>query len=200
MNEASVHYFFGYDSCHSILWYSFLILFIFIILSFVIIFLYLFRMNGNKRYDQNANNLYPFIQSYKAHVYYWECIIVIRRMLIILVCTNINDNNLKILVLSSVILASIFAHFEVNPFIYDQTNQFEIISLLFLELFILSIYLEINNNVLINMLIVLLILLPVILLNIYGIGVCKNNRKESESRNLVGRSSISMSSYGALIK
>eukprot|EP01084_Bolivina_argentea_P274726 468323_1 len=86
------------------------------------------------RHRQTSNNpLSVFIRPYKTQYYYWEFIILSRRIILIFIVTVFNSN-ISLLILIFILGIFLILQHEHKPFIFNEINQIEEILLLTLIL------------------------------------------------------------------
>eukprot|EP01084_Bolivina_argentea_P013592 25513_1 len=87
-----VHFYFGYAKCFDTIWWLSVFGLAVIISIFVIFLIFLKRMDDTMRQNDHDNILRPLTISYKPQFYYFEIILLIRRMLIAFLSISFGSN------------------------------------------------------------------------------------------------------------
>eukprot|EP01084_Bolivina_argentea_P161623 281354_1 len=160
-----VHLYFANDECFDGTWWISLICLVLIVMLFCVLLLKVFMMDPNDR--QNDNNvLRPLTLSYRPGCFYWEFIILLRRVLIISLSVSFANNMYVKFVIISILCLFVILHRDMQPFINEQVNKMEFI--LLISMIIVTAVDVINdtvdNDVFIYSTIIILILMPFVLL------------------------------------
>ncbi|EFA78115.1 Pol [Heterostelium album PN500] len=105
----------------------------------MIIFILLFK---NRKHNNDASIIRTygaFILKYKTSYYYWDVILLFRRLVIVLVSIMDQDTPIRSFLLIGVSLISVLLQLKHSPFISEGDNQLELVSLILI--FISCIYL-----------------------------------------------------------
>eukprot|EP01084_Bolivina_argentea_P263221 445417_1 len=78
--DKVVHFYFGWEYCYGYTWLLALSGLVGLIVMLIILFIILYRMQPNFRQNKQINLLYPLVRNYKPEFYYWEFILLVRRI------------------------------------------------------------------------------------------------------------------------
>eukprot|EP01084_Bolivina_argentea_P178297 308211_1 len=184
-NDLYVHYYFGVEQCFSQTWILSLLSLIIILIPFLILFLYLkYKMNENER--QNKKYVLSSIcKYYRPEYYYWNFVILIRRIIISLLTATFYGIYSK-MCLMFILFIFLFIQHKLQPFIVNQGNELELI-LLMLLIFAVFVEAVCAENYrfydLAIILLSLLILMPFIMLMFYTYILCKRFHTKDKQKN-----------------
>eukprot|EP01084_Bolivina_argentea_P108778 194419_1 len=91
-----IHFFFGFEECYKQTWWISLIILLIIIGLFFLVFIRLKRMTIAERIDK-TNLLNTFGAKYKPQYYYWEFVLLIKRIIIAMFAVSINNTTTHII-------------------------------------------------------------------------------------------------------
>eukprot|EP01084_Bolivina_argentea_P115361 205157_1 len=137
-----VHFYFGNHECHDTIWFASLIVILIIIISFIYIWYKLYKMDVEKR-QSSKQFLYFLIKPYKQDLWFYEFIIIARR--IFLTFTVTFSVSLRNVCIAVVLTCSFFLQIKCRPFKSGRVNQFETMGI-FLALIALFFVGFINNS------------------------------------------------------
>ena len=185
-HSPPVHFYFAYEQCYGITWIISLICLIIIIASFSFIFTILRKMDPKERANKK-NILSSFVSKYKPQFYYWEFIVLFRRIFIAMFSVYI-DYPMFIFLFALTIICFIWIHNKCEPFIIQEANDLEEILLGCLVLIIVLQALSTMNNEVKSVIVSILIFLPFILAVYYIYTFIKKREykyksKESDDNN-----------------
>eukprot|EP01083_Nonionella_stella_P076093 207162_1 len=127
MHKASVHYYFGAQACYQTAWLVALFTLIVIILLWVILYVKLYKMGAQRRYLVNNNNLYTLVKAYKPKYWYWESVLLSRRIFVALFTISSIESapNLLIITLNVILCGYFGLQLWKQPFVYTRANRLE---------------------------------------------------------------------------
>eukprot|EP01084_Bolivina_argentea_P000382 726_1 len=187
VGEKSYHFYFSSEECHGIYFYFALFSLICIILIFCALFFKLSRMDVMYRQTED-NPLNVFVKSYNISHWWWEFVILTRRIILIFIVT-VFKTNISLLILIFILGIFLILQNKYKPFIMDEVNEAEEILLLVL-IFALSTHTTLATNVqsdeytLAYILFTFFIIIPFILLVYYvwlSIKKIKNETLQNDS-------------------
>ena len=142
-------------------------------------------MNEEDR-QNDCSMFYALTKVYKPQYYYWEIVIAIRRILIAFVAINFNDKYSEFSIIF-VIMISLWLHDECQPFIINELNKLEYISLRCIILIVIIRFwfstdgYNVNGNKLIVILLGLLVLAPFAFLLWYTLRNYWQNKQKTQA-------------------
>eukprot|EP01083_Nonionella_stella_P104728 300551_1 len=173
IGSLSVHYFFGAYQCFDMTWSVSVACLAFLFASFIASFVWIWY---KKRKDtDNHDEVYEQItQCYRDDVWYWECILFVRRSVLALAFIVFDNAELKASV-GIGFMIYLLAHMYCTPFKNEAENILEtsLIVATAICIFIDAIYSSKANSIFSNVLISLLIVFPLILYFIFMVMHCK---------------------------
>ena len=161
-SNKKVHFYFGFEECYGITWWLSIYPLILIFAMFIALLIAVYYRWKSKVIKNTNHMLNPFIYAYKNKFWYWEFVILLRRVLIIYI-SIIHYSEFFLLIV-------LFIFFMLNeyyqPFCYQKVNKLESSLLLSLMLVIvtMSIFREPSNHQIIYVILTILIFMPLFLI------------------------------------
>ena len=139
-----VHYYFGDSQCFDGIWFIALFALLLIIFLWIWFDVQLYKMNAIDRSSKRGNALFQLVRAYKDKYWYWETVLLSRRLILAL-CVMISDedNYLK----STLIIflcVYLIAHCWLKPFVHQRVNKLETECLIIL--IIMLVYMNWNTR------------------------------------------------------
>ena len=154
-----VHFYFGYDHCFDGIWWLALIGLIIVCLMFIAFSLLLYKMDDRQR-QHEENILRPLTLAYKPQFYFWEFVILMRRLLIAFFAISFDSDDVYPR-FTLIIILCIFLKIQIEyaSFKIQEVNklEFNLFLCIFIIIVIDSIY-DVNYNTFIYTLLAILIL------------------------------------------
>eukprot|EP01084_Bolivina_argentea_P064316 117321_1 len=175
-----VHFFFAFEECYQRTWWVSFVALLLIIALFSLVFIKLKRMTISERSDKR-HVLNIFVSKYKSKYYYWEIVLLIKRIFIAMFATVLIVNNgITYVLFVIIIFIFIVLHRCCEPFIVTAANNMECMLLLCLCIVIMTHSVVDHQATFTNVTVSFLIMLPFILM-IYCIYQFITNKKTDES-------------------
>eukprot|EP01083_Nonionella_stella_P087185 242434_1 len=115
---------------------------------FLYIFYVLYRKTKDERFDANENQYFSFVQSFNAQQWFWQFVILFRR---IMIQTTMSLQHLSPQLVTLCLTAFMFLYFGVQihfkPFKYTCANAIEIMNLALLGLVLFSINVDLDKRI-----------------------------------------------------
>ena len=181
VGDQMVHFYFGYDECFDGLWWIALIGLIITCMVFIIFSISLYRMDDLQR-QHEENILRPLTLAYKPQFYYWEFVILIRRLLIAFLTVGFGaDNAYTKCVLIGVLFICVRLQTTYQPFKIHEANNMELNLLIcIIMIVVIDMVSDELDEMLIYIILTMLIVFPFISLFWW---IMKYQRKKKELTN-----------------
>eukprot|EP01084_Bolivina_argentea_P161621 281352_1 len=175
-NKLIVQFYFGSEKCFGpTWWYTFV--FLLLIILMLIILLVITKRNYLNNRDNKLWFLYPIVSNYKSEYFYWEFVILLRRILFTFFVINFDTNYISI-ILCIILGIFLFLHHKIEPFVIQQVNDIEFACIFGLIIGVIVQKL-ISNEVLGHIFYTILFVFPFVLLTYYGCKCIKIYRQKT---------------------
>eukprot|EP01084_Bolivina_argentea_P109921 196358_1 len=142
-----VHFYYGSHFCYDRIWYTSLIILIFIMATFGFLWLKLYKLSSSKRQSRQDNHLHSLVASYDEKHWYWEFVILSRRFIISLFTTIFYNSHKYWNAALCIILMIYWAiQIKMSPFKHQRSNTLETICILILIISLILITLTEMNH------------------------------------------------------
>eukprot|EP01084_Bolivina_argentea_P268864 456808_1 len=120
-----VHFYFGNERCYGTTWFLALFGLLFVISIFILLFIKIKRMDYSQRQDKQSP-LHVLIRAFKPNCWYWEFVILGRRILVVFMATSFNSK-LSLFLLIFILGIFLFLQQKYQPFIIQEVNTLEFV-------------------------------------------------------------------------
>merc|ERR1712228_152826 len=166
------HFYFGYEKCYGKTWILAVLILFAIILTFIILIIKLYRMEETERMD--PKNPYSTIaKKYKPNYFWWELILLSRRIMIAGFSVSVTNNELKFLFIGMMIVF-LQLHDNYKPFAIHEANRLESVLLSFFILVPVAQSAYKLNWVFVNVFLSFCMILPVGIILFYSCSFIKH--------------------------
>jgi len=192
IGNISVHYFFGSHECFQETWILSLVFLILVFFSFFVLFLWIWckrRSQDLSEEEEKTSAYYSAINSYRKEVWFWECVLFLRRTVLAFAFIVFDNTELKVCMGIALLIYS-FIHVKFSPFRWKLENKLEtyLIVATAICIFVDSTYSspgrQYEQTVFSNVIISLLVLLPLVwyvcFVLLYCPALCRPNPKFSQ--------------------
>ena len=150
----------GGQPCFGVAWFISLFALIFIVVSFSGIYIYLEKLDENVRFDENFR-FKTLVRSFKPEMWYWEFVLLSRRILIAALATfaYIDQKSLHVILLSTIAFYLVIQCYY-RPFVYPECNIMEVLLLFFALISVSIVDINSNSGNVLGLIVSILILIP----------------------------------------
>eukprot|EP01083_Nonionella_stella_P071917 193508_1 len=162
IGNLRVHYFFGAYECPDMIWSASFVCLLIVFAAFTTLFVWIWcKKSDSDASDQMA--YYPAINHYRPEIWFWECILFIRRSILALAFIVFDSDELKVSI-GIGLLIFLLIHMHCQPFKWPFENQLETYLILstVICIFIDTTYSSDTNSTFSNVCIALLIIFPLV--------------------------------------
>ena len=192
--NKSVHYFFGYEECFGGIWIVSFLALIFVIGSFILLFVYIGRHKKKEKVSQRKLTMnterqlffYSVIRTYDEEYWFWELVLFMRRLLFAFMFIVFDNDDLKILV-GILLSVYLFIHLKYLPFRWNYVNKLDSYLIVAISIVIFMNASSSNlHQTFYDLIITLILLFPMFYYLWFGIsnrGALKNRKKNDSTEN-----------------
>eukprot|EP01084_Bolivina_argentea_P172852 299384_1 len=175
VNDEYKHFYDGSQPCFGVLWVIALTFVSLIVILWIVVWILLYRMDATKR-DSRKSYLRSVTKSYKIEYWFWEVLLVSRRILIAFMVTiQYVSYSVTQYLLAIILILYLGLHYWIRPFNYDQANVAESLCLFLLIITLMTVIFEFHVTYpqLVSILISAMVLLPIVLIFVYIVLIIK---------------------------
>eukprot|EP01083_Nonionella_stella_P107762 312515_1 len=187
---GTVHFYAGNHQCYGMEWIISLCVLLLIIVFWIGIWYYLYKMEPKQRNSTKSMSR-NLTQSYKQRFWYWEFILITRRISLAFIITfNYLSESFTQYILLSILIFYLIIHVKYSPFKHGRVNYFETfcIVLLILGLTCLGFDLQQISPLFVAIVLSLVVLIPFILFIYFIVILIKtyHNQTHKDNSNAAG--------------
>ena len=134
LGELSIHFYFGDEACYGLTWVVSLSVLCLVICSFLVLLLLVCVGKRRQKSELKEGSwMHPLINCYREECFYWEFVIVLRRLCLSLltICNIFENDSYSFMALILVLTLYIASQLKFEPFAEQQINSFECLLMVF---------------------------------------------------------------------